>query len=113
MASFWSHVPDSIRFTDPAKVTLGDCSLSRRRQTPPLHAVECAGCGSHHGLVHLDGPPPTHLRYSINSGGLVFEALKDFPDPVIKKRMDRQAKKRVILPVTDFGVVPVEGDRNN
>jgi len=63
--SFWQPIAkENVR-------RQGDTSLGMVRDE-----ILCSRCDAHLGLVFDDGPPPTHLRYCMNSASLNFVARK-------------------------------------
>ncbi|MEW5684409.1 MAG: peptide-methionine (R)-S-oxide reductase MsrB [Pseudomonadota bacterium] len=70
--SFWAPI-DEAHVIGVRDTTYGMVRIETR----------CARCDSHQGHVFPDGPPPTRLRYCINSVSLQFVADGEpLPDPL-------------------------------
>lgn len=81
MASFWNHRPNSLELLDKLP-----------NEDEDSKHVCCAQCKCHVGKVYFDGPPPTFIRYSINSSAISFILKPVFDDPIDIKGRKRENK---------------------
>lgn len=73
-ATFWGALKGTIK-TDDQEVLFDEVNEMRAKfksHNPTYKRCECVKCGSHLGAVFVDGPPPSFLRYTINSVMLRF-----------------------------------------
>ena len=72
-------------------------------------------CDAFLGLVYKDGPAPTFIRYSINSGSINFTEKSWFEDPSVYRKVKKelQKKQKSLLRVTMENRIKPEVNKYN
>jgi peptide-methionine (R)-S-oxide reductase len=115
MASFWGHLPNAVTIgqeisqdeIDTTNVTMDEF----RNPRSSAKACHCSNCAGFLGVVYSDGPAPTFLRYSLNSGSINFTPKPWWDDPSVyrKRRHAILSKQREEIKVTQsnrFKILP-------
>jgi methionine-R-sulfoxide reductase len=78
--------------------------LYRRDTTHGMIRTEIidSSSGSHLGHVFDDGPPPTGLRYCMNSASMIFVEGKNAPPALVKEYMEKHASEEEKTAVQAF-----------